>query len=141
MAIALKRAYEEPSASDGIRVLVDRLWPRGISKEDAHIDRWLKDLAPSNALRKWFHERPSLWMACRQHYLEELGQPAAHAALDELSELAARKRKLTLVFASKNEDRNNATVLKELLEGMKKPPHKVKREPVAERAARAQAKR
>lgn len=141
MSIALKRAYDNPSRSDGTRVLVDRLWPRGLSKEEAHLDRWLKDLAPSDELRRWFHQRPSMWMAFRQRYLAELHAPEAAAALEELSELASSKRKLTLVFSSKNEERNNAVVLKELLEGMKKPPHKVKREPAAQEAAQAQVRR
>lgn len=141
MAIALKRAYEPPAPSDGTRVLVDRLWPRGISKESAHIHHWLKDLAPSDGLRKWFHQRPSMWTAFRERYLSELGQPAAAIALEELSELTSKKRKVTLVFSSRNEERNNAVVLKELLEGMKKPPHKVKREPVTEQVAQAQARR
>lgn len=141
MAIALKRAYDKPSAADGTRVLVDRLWPRGISKEEARLDRWYKELAPSDELRKWFHQRPSMWMAFRQRYLEELHSPAAASALEELSELAVTKRKVTLVYSSRNEERNNAVVLKELLEGMKKPPHKVKREPAAQQAAQAQARR
>lgn len=140
MAITLKRAYDPPSSSDGARVLVDRLWPRGVSKDEAHIDRWFKELAPSNELRKWFHQRPSMWTAFRQRYLTELHDPASAAALEELSELAAKKRKVTLVFSSKNEEHNNAVILKELLEGMKKPPHKVKREPAAEQPAAAQAR-
>jgi len=123
-----------------MRILVDRLWPRGITKQDAQVDLWLKDLAPSNALRKWFHERPSMWLAFRQRYLAELKRQDAAEALDQLSSLAARKRKITLVFSSRNEEHNNAVVLKELLEGMKKPPHKVKREPVSEQAAQARAR-
>jgi uncharacterized protein YeaO (DUF488 family) len=142
MAIALKRAYDKPSASDGTRVLVDRLWPRGISKEEAHLDLWLKALAPSDQLRKWYHERPSMWEAFRQKYLEELRGPEAVAAFKQLQELASKARKLTLVFASRNQERNNAVVLKELLEGMKKPPHKIKREVApAQQQARAQARR
>lgn len=131
MAIALKRAYEPPSASDGTRVLVDRLWPRGISKDTAKIKLWLKDVAPSNELRKWFHERPSMWMQFRERYLKELAAPAAAEAFEQLAELSAKNKKLTLIYASKNLERNNAVVLKQLLEGTKKPPHKVKREPAA----------
>jgi uncharacterized protein YeaO (DUF488 family) len=137
MAVALKRAYEEPLPADGTRVLVDRLWPRGIKKEDARIDHWFRDVAPSNELRKWFHERPSMWRMFRERYLQELSSPLAEAALESLHELAAKKRRLTLVFSSRNEQHNNAVVLKELIEGMKKPPHKVKREPAAQ-AQRAQ---
>lgn len=129
MAIVLKRAYEKPVPSDGNRVLVDRLWPRGVKKDDARIDYWMKELAPSDELRKWFHARPSMWLAFRERYLLELRRPEAEKAIAALHKLAAEKRRLTLVFASKDEQHNNAAVLKELLEGAKKPPHKVKREP------------
>ncbi len=122
MKVSLKRAYEEPSAADGARVLVDRLWPRGITKDAARLDVWLKDLAPSNELRKWFHARPSMRQEFRKRYLEELREAPALAALEQLYNLASRK-KVTLVFASKNSEFNNAVVLKELLEGMRKPPH------------------
>jgi len=141
MAIALKRAYEQASPADGTRVLVDRLWPRGVARAKAHIDCWFRALAPSDDLRKWFHERPSMWLAFRERYLQELRSPAAAPELEELHELAAKKRKLTLIFGSKDEQHNNAVVLKELIEGMKKPPHKVKREPAAAQAQTAQAKR
>jgi uncharacterized protein YeaO (DUF488 family) len=130
--VALKRAYAKPSTSDGTRVLVDRLWPRGISKDGARLKLWLKDVAPSNELRKWFHERPSMWQQFCERYLKELAAPAASQALDQLFELSAAKKKLTLVFAAKDEEHNNALVLKQLLEGTKKPPHKVKREPAAQ---------
>ncbi len=130
MAVALKRAYDKPSPSDGTRVLVDRLWPRGISKDEAQIKLWLKDVAPSDELRKWYHERPTMWMQFRERYVKELAGPAAAAAFEQLVELSSAKKKLTLVYASKNLERNNATVLKELLDGTKKPPHKVKREAV-----------
>lgn len=123
MNVALKRAYDKPSAADGARVLVDRLWPRGIKKESARLDAWLKDLAPSNELRKWFHARPSMREQFRKRYLEELREPEANAALSELYELAGSRKKVTLVFASKNEEFNNAVVLKELLDGQRKPPN------------------
>jgi len=122
MAVNLKRAYEKPSASDGARVLVDRLWPRGLTKEAAALDAWLKDLAPSDELRRWFHARPSLWPAFRKKYLAELSAPEASQALEELYELAGSHRQLTLVFSSRNQEHNNAVVLKQLLEGMRKPP-------------------
>lgn len=136
MDVALKRAYDKPSLADGTRVLVDRLWPRGIAKEKARIDEWLKDLAPSTELRHWYHARPTMWMEFRKRYLEELraGQPSA--ALEKLYQLAASSRRLTLVFASKNAERNNAVVLKELLEGMRKPPHTTGSMPAAANRAR-----
>lgn len=123
MNVVLKRAYLKASAADGARVLVDRLWPRGIKKDDARLDAWLKDLAPSNELRKWFHARPSMWQAFRKRYMEELREPEATSPLEQLYDLVASRKKVTLVFASKNAEYNNAVVLKELLEGMRKPPH------------------
>ena len=122
MPIQLKRVYEKPSAKDGNRVLVDRLWPRCVSQRAAALDAWLKDLAPSHALRRWFHARPRHWLMFRKRYLLELAQPAAEQALEQLYELAARRRPLTLVFSSRNPEHNNAAVLKQLLEGMRKPP-------------------
>lgn len=122
MKIAIKRVYEEPSGSDGIRVLVDRLWPRGLTKDRAGVDEWLRDLAPSNELRKWYHARPEQWEDFRKKYLKELAQPQPRTALHRLYELSHGKKQLTLLFASKNEVRNNAWVLKELLDGGRKPP-------------------
>jgi uncharacterized protein YeaO (DUF488 family) len=122
MRVRLKRAYVLPAKTDGARVLVDRLWPRGVSKDAAKLKAWLKDIAPSNELRKWYHARPTQWPAFRKKYLEELAEPAALAALEELHRIAGEAATLTLVFASANETHNNATVLKELLEGIKKPP-------------------
>lgn len=122
MPVSLKRVYEQPSLSDGKRVLVDRLWPRGLTKEQARLDRWLRDLAPSNELRRWFHERPQYFALFRKRYLKELAQPASIAALEELYTLVKESKKVTLLYASKNTDCNNASVLKELLEGMRKPP-------------------
>lgn len=122
MKILLKRAYDSPAKSDGVRVLVDRLWPRGITKDDAKLKAWMRALAPSNELRKWYHERPTQWTAFRRKYLAELRAPEATAELDVLQSLAEQSATLTLVYASRNTERNNATVLKELLEGAKKPP-------------------
>jgi uncharacterized protein YeaO (DUF488 family) len=118
----VKRVYEEPARADGTRVLVDRLWPRGLSKARAAVDKWLRDLAPSDALRKWFHARPDGWTIFRKRYLKELARPESAEALGELYRLANQRKRLTLLFASRNEERNNATVLKDLLEGMRKPP-------------------
>jgi uncharacterized protein YeaO (DUF488 family) len=120
--VNVKRVYQEPARADGTRVLVDRLWPRGLSKARASVDQWLRDLAPSDALRKWFHARPEAWTIFRKRYLKELARPECTPALNELYRLANQRKKLTLLFASKNEERNNAVVLRDLLEGMRKPP-------------------
>ncbi len=120
--VTIKRAYEPASRNDGPRILVERLWPRGVSKEKADIDLWLKDAAPSTELRKWFHAHPAMWDQFRQRYLKELRDPQAGAALEQLYELAGTKRNITLVFASKDEEHNSAVVLRDLLQGMRKPP-------------------
>jgi len=122
MTVAVKRIYEPPARDDGTRVLVDRLWPRGLSKNQAAIDYWFRDLAPSDALRKWFHSESRDWAGFRKQYLKELAQSEAGTALAELYRLAGKRGRLTLLFASKNEVQNNATVLKDLLSGMRKPP-------------------
>lgn len=122
MTVSIKRVYESAERSDGVRVLVDRLWPRGLTKEKAAIDEWLRDLAPSNELRRWYHARPGEWESFRKKYLKELNQPEQQDALHRLYDLAQKKTQLTLLFASKNESLNNAVVLKELLEGKRKPP-------------------
>ena len=122
MTVAIKRVYEPVSGADGSRVLVDRLWPRGLTKERAAVDEWLRDLAPSDELRRWYHARPDEWQTFRKKYLQELGKPESQAGLGRLYELAHQKKRLTLLFASKNETRNNALVLKELLDGLRKPP-------------------
>jgi uncharacterized protein YeaO (DUF488 family) len=122
MSVELKRVYEKASVSDGKRVLVDRLWPRGLSKSDAKVHLWLRDLAPSDPLRKWFGHRPEYFAAFRKRYFKELASSKAAAALEQLYSLARRSNKVTLLYAAKDEEHNNALVLKELLEGMKKPP-------------------
>ncbi len=137
MPVFLKRAYEKPSTSDGARILVDRLWPRGMKKTSAQVDAWLRDLAPSTELRRWFHARPAQWPAFRKKYLEELGEPEAAKALAQLYEFARKHKKLTLVFSSRNLEHNNAVVLKELLDGMRKPPHSSGPEKAAAGAVRA----
>jgi len=127
MAVAVKRVYDPASPSDGVRVLVDRLWPRGLTKEDAALKFWLRELAPSDELRKWFHANPEGWRMFQKRYLKELASAEGAAAVEKLHHLAEDKRRVTLLYASRNEERNNATVLKELLEGMPKPPSSVGR--------------
>ncbi len=122
MSVNIKRVYLKPSPDDGARVLVDRLWPRGLTKQAAALDAWLRDLAPSNELRKWFHAHPQQRSKFRQQYLQELSSEAAGNALQQLYEIHEQHQRLTLLFASKNEDYNNATVLRDLVEGEKKPP-------------------
>jgi uncharacterized protein YeaO (DUF488 family) len=122
MSVAIKRVYDPASRGDGARVLVDRLWPRGLAKDRAAIDQWLRDLSPSDELRRWYHARPDQWENFRKKYLKELSQPEAEDALRQLYRLAHKRKRLTLLFASKNETRNNALVLKELLDGVRKPP-------------------
>jgi uncharacterized protein YeaO (DUF488 family) len=120
--VIVKRVYEKPARGDGYRVLVDRLWPRGLTKRQAALDTWLRDIAPSDELRHWFHAHPEHWLTFRKRYLKELALPEAAEALEELYGMAGRRKNLTLLFASKNEQSNNAVVLKDLLDGMRKPP-------------------
>lgn len=113
-SVKLKRAYDPSSANDGKRILIDRLWPRGLKKADAAIDEWMKDVAPSATLRKWFGHDPARWPEFRRRYLRELGQH--HEEVDRLRTLA-RQGPITLVFAARDEAHNDAVVLKELLSG------------------------
>ena len=122
MPVAVKRVYEPVSRSDGARILVDRLWPRGLRKSEVALQEWLRDLAPSDELRKWVHAQPERWMVFRKRYLKELARPEAAEDLQKLYTLAGKRKRVTLLYASKNEQHNNAVVLKELLEGMRKPP-------------------
>jgi uncharacterized protein YeaO (DUF488 family) len=112
--VKLKRAYERPAASDGTRVLIDRLWPRGVKKADAAIALWAKELAPSTGLRQWFGHDPARWQEFRRRYAEEVRQ--RREELRELRRLA-RKGPLTLVFAAHDETHNDAVVLRGLLLG------------------------
>jgi uncharacterized protein YeaO (DUF488 family) len=121
MTVAVKRAYEPAVPADGTRVLVDRLWPRGLRKSEFVLDHWLPGIAPSNDLRKWFHAQADAWAQFRKRYLKELSRPEVEADLQKLYSLAHGRKRLTLLFSSKNEEHNNATVLKDLLDGMRKP--------------------
>jgi uncharacterized protein YeaO (DUF488 family) len=112
MAVEIKRAYDKPAAGDGVRILVDHLWPRGMKKEDLRIDRWMREISPSNDLRKWFGHDPDKWPQFRARYVREL--QARTAELQELVTLA-RKNTVTLVFAAKDAEHCNAEVLRELI--------------------------
>ena len=114
-ALALKHVYDQPDPSDGTRVLVERLWPRGLSKERAHVDVWLKEVAPSNELRKWFSHDPEKFSEFRRRYEEELATEGGREALEKLHDLTMQGH-VTLVFASHDPEHNNAVVLHDLLQ-------------------------
>lgn len=114
MTLSLKRVYDEPASSDGTRVLVDRLWPRGLSKERAHVDIWLKEIAPSNELRKWFSHDPEKFAEFRRRYEAELKSETGQEALERLRNLA-KQGPVTLVFAAHDTEHSNAAVLRDLL--------------------------
>lgn len=111
--INIKRIYETPSKQDGTRILVDRLWPRGIKKENAHIDLWEKQIAPTNELRKWYAHEVKKWIDFKKKYTAELEN---NGALDGLIKECKEHNKITLLYAAKDEVHNNAVVLKELLD-------------------------
>lgn len=113
--INIKRVYDDKSEDDGYRIFIDRLWPRGIKKEDAHFDEWQKDLAPSTELRKWFGHDPTRFDEFRKRYKKELEN-----CKEELYELQnkTKSEKITLLYAAKNTKMNNAVVVKEVLENM-----------------------
>ena len=113
MGIAIKRVYEAPAEGDGYRVLIDRLWPRGLKKEAVAMDVWAKELAPSTALRKWFGHDPALWDEFRQRYAAELAESA-----DVWQALARRSAKepVTLLYGARDEEHNDAVALKALME-------------------------
>ncbi len=115
MDIRLKRAYEAPARSDGPRVLVDRIWPRGVSKDDADIDHWLKGLAPSTELRKWFGHDPQKWPEFCDRYLKELKSDEAAEDRATLARILDEHKRITLVFASKDTEHNNAVALKRFM--------------------------
>ena len=113
--IRLKRAYEDAANSDGPRLLVDRVWPRGVSKKDANISNRLKALAPSTDLRKWFGHDPEKWEEFQKRYLKEL-KSADNESLKELRQYVHEHKRFTLVFAAKDTEHNNAVALKAFLE-------------------------
>jgi len=111
--LCIKRAYATPGPEDGYRVLVDRLWPRGIGKSELQVDDWWKECAPSTELRKWFNHRPSRWDQFRQQYIEELD-----AICGDVSRLHLRcnQRRITLIYAARDEQHNHAIVLRDFIE-------------------------
>jgi uncharacterized protein YeaO (DUF488 family) len=111
-SVSIKRAYDPPAAEDGLRVLVDRLWPRGLAKDKAKIDHWLREVAPSDELRRWFGHDPERWQEFRQRYAAELKENPA--GLDELAAIC-RTGHVTLLFAARDDIHNNAAALAELL--------------------------
>lgn len=115
--IVLKRAYESPAASDGLRILVDRLWPRGVAKTDSHVDLWLKEIAPTTVLRKWFGHDPARWDEFQARYRDEL-EPNPEP-VERILE-CARKGAVTLVFSAKDMEHNDAVVLKSYLQSLGK---------------------
>jgi uncharacterized protein YeaO (DUF488 family) len=123
--IRIKRVYDPPDAGDGVRVLVDRLWPRGLRKEAAALDAWRPELAPSDALRRWFGHDPERWAEFRRRYAAEL-----HAKAEALASLRALARvsPVTLLFAARDEAHNNAVVLREVLRAQR-PPARPRRRP------------
>ena len=113
--LSIKRVYQPPDNEDGVRVLVDRLWPRGLSRERAQIDLWLKEIAPSDALRRRYHGNPAAWEEFKTAYYAELKQPPAQSAVRDLLDRLSREP-VTLLFAARDETRNNAVALKEWLD-------------------------
>lgn len=111
--IKLKRAYEKPAKDDGERILVERLWPRGVSKAQAKLDLWLKEIAPSTELRKWFGHDPDKWAEFRRRYLKELKQKTD---LISLLKRLTKKGTVTLIYAARDEEHNGALVLRQFLQ-------------------------
>ena len=115
--VQLKRVYEKPAKADGLRILVDRLWPRGLTKERAAVDEWLKELAPSTELRKWFAHDPDKWKEFQSRYRKELQeQKEALSLLKEKS----KEQTMTLVYGARDEEHNEAVVLKQVLDGRRR---------------------
>lgn len=112
MQIHTTRIYDDPAGNDGLRILVDRIWPRGMSKEEARLDQWIKDIAPSTELRQWFNHDPDKWDAFKQRYFKELRKQdnKLKSLLDETD-----KQRITLVYAANDQQHNNAIALREYL--------------------------
>ncbi|MDD5702457.1 MAG: DUF488 family protein [Dehalococcoidales bacterium] len=115
--LKIKRAYDKPESTDGRRVLIDRLWPRGLSKAKAKIDEWLKDLGPSTELRKWFGHDPGKWEEFRQKYLQELSGPGKTALLEKIARMA-EQTDVTLVYSARDTPHSDVKVVEELVMSM-----------------------
>lgn len=115
--IKIKRAYDKPSKEDGYRILVDGLWPRGISKDDAKIDLWLKEISPSSELREWFSHDPKKWEGFKSKYRDELKEKAE--LVKEIKRIEKEKKTITLLYSTKDEQHNNVIVLSEILKNRK----------------------
>ncbi len=111
--IKIKRIYNKPEKEDGYRILVDRLWPRGLSKTKARIDLWLKEIAPSDALRRWFSHDPEKWKQFKEKYIIELKQ--GKEFVNKIKRLEKEKRSITLLYSAKDEKQNNAVILRNIL--------------------------
>ncbi len=114
--VRIKRVYETPSARDGIRILVDRIWPRRCTKEAARLDAWQKDLAPSTGLRTWFGHDPAKWMEFRTRYRKELSRPEQNRMIEDLARLA-QAQTVTLLYGASDKEHNQAVILKECIDG------------------------
>ncbi len=121
MGIKVKRIYEEPERSDGTRILVDRLWPRGMTKENAAIDEWIRDIAPSDKLRGWFGHKPERWIEFKKRYRKELAIPGKRRILQTLRRIAGIST-VTLLYSAKDSEHNNAVALQGFLRGKSSPP-------------------
>lgn len=114
--LRIKQVYDSPKENDGVRILVDRLWPRGLTRREARIDRWVRSIAPSDDLRKWFHQNTKRWGEFKKRYQEELETASKKRVLQGIKGLS-KQRSVTLVYASESKKRNNAAALLEILKG------------------------
>ena len=133
--ITLKRAYEPPSRADGIRFLVERLWPRGIAKADLDVDEWLKEVGPSTELRQWFSHDPDKWTEFRRRYFRELD--SRPEAWQPIVSAARRSGTVTLVYSSHDTEHNNAVALRDYLHAKRRPSRPVKKPAAAQRSRRS----
>lgn len=117
MTVKLKRVYDQTAKNDGKRILVDRVWPRGVSKEDAALDEWFKEIGPSKELRQWFNHDSEKFEEFKKKYHKELQDGEQKASYDKLKAIQKENNTITLVYAAKDEEHNQAQVLKEMLEG------------------------